>query len=230
MAAGPVRGRASSVWVVAQTAASRTTVGIVGAGPAGLMLSHLLARAGIESVAMDIRSQQEIEETVRAGILEADSVRLLVDSGVSDRVLREGHAHEGIDLRFGGVSHRIDFQALVGSSVWLYPQTDVFKDLAEARAADGADVRFGVTDPAVVDVTTDRPAMLFTDPEGTRHEVHCDFLVGADGSRSMCRRELPESQRRQFSKEYPFAWFGIITEAPRSASELSTRTRRSASR
>ena len=199
---------------------TRTTVGIVGAGPAGLMLSHLLAKAGIESVAIDIRSRHEIEETVRAGILEADSVRLLVESGVSDRVLREGHAHEGIDLRFGGVSHRIDFQALVGSSVWLYPQTDVFKDLAEARAADGADVRFGVADPAVADLTTDHPAMQFSDADGSRHEIRCDFLVGADGSRSMCRRQLPESQRRQFAKEYPFAWFGIITEAPRSAPEL----------
>ena len=184
------------------------------------MLSHLLARAGIESVAVDIRSRKEIEETVRAGILEADSVRLLVDSGVSDRVLREGHAHEGIDLRFGGVSHRIDFQQLVGNSVWLYPQTDVFKDLVEARAADDADVRFGISEPAVVDVTTDNPAIQFTDADGAKHEIRCDFLVGADGSRSMCRRQLPESQRRQFAKEYPFAWFGIITEALRSAPEL----------
>src|SRR5689334_12628007 len=106
--------------------AERTRVAIVGAGPAGLMLSHLLARAGIDSVAVDVRSRHEIEETHRAGILERDSVRLLVDAGVSDRVLREGHEHRGIDLRFGGVSHRIDFQGLVGAATWLYPQTDVF--------------------------------------------------------------------------------------------------------
>ena len=131
-------------------------------------------------------------------------MRLLVDSGVSDRVLREGHAHEGIDLRFGGVSHRIDFQGLVGHSVWLYPQTDVFSDLAESRVADGADVRFGVTDTAVADITTDTPVMQFTDAEGTRHEISCEFLVGTDGSRSMCRRQLPESQRRQFVQGVPF--------------------------
>src|SRR5438874_6526641 len=110
-----------------------TAVGIVGGGPAGLMLSHLLSLSGIGSVVVDNRTRREIEETVRAGILERDSVRLLVESGVSGRVLTEGHEHAGIDLRFGGVSHRIDFQALVGESVWLYPQNDVFTDLADAR-------------------------------------------------------------------------------------------------
>src|SRR6476661_3902942 len=120
---------------------THTPVGIVGAGPAGLMLSHLLGRSGIDSVVVDHRTRHEIETTVRAGILETDSVRLLVDTGVSDRVLREGHSHEGIELRFGGVGHRIDFKGLVGESAWLYPQTDVFIDLASARERDGADVR-----------------------------------------------------------------------------------------
>ncbi len=199
---------------------SRTTVGIVGAGPAGLMLSHLLHRAGIDSIAVDNRTRTEIEQTVRAGILEADSVRLLVDTGVSDRVLREGHAHDGIELRFGGVGHRIDFKGLVGESAWLYPQTDVFIDLAASRERDGADVRFGVTDTRVEDVLGDRPRIFFTDSSGAQQVVECDYLVGADGSRSMCRHEIPEAQRRQFSREYPFAWFGILCEAPHSAPEL----------
>lgn len=197
---------------------STTTVGIVGGGPAGLMLSHLLHLAGIESVVIDTRSRHEIETTHRAGILERDSVRLLVDSGVSDRVLRDGHEHPGIDLRFGGVSHRIDFQGLVGASTWLYPQTDVFVDLADARRRDGGDVRFGVTETSVVDVTSDRPAMWFTDADGQAHEVRCDILVGADGSRSMTR--LSVTDRREYFRQYPFAWFGILCEAPPSAELL----------
>lgn len=195
-----------------------TRVGIVGGGPAGLMLSHLLHLAGIESVVVETRTRAEIESTHRAGILERDSVRLLVDSGVSDRVLREGHEHRGIDLRFGGVSHRMDFSALVGASTWLYPQTDVFTDLADARARDGGDVRFAVTDSAVAEVTSDRPALLFTDADGVRREVRCDVVVGADGSRSTTRGEVPG--RRELFRAYPFAWFGILCEAPPSAEEL----------
>jgi p-hydroxybenzoate 3-monooxygenase len=199
---------------------TRTTVGIVGGGPAGLMLSHLLALEGIDSVVVDHRTRQEIETTVRAGILEADSVRLLVDTGVSDRVYREGHAHGGISLRFGGESHRVDFKSLVGESAWLYPQTDVFVDLADARARDGADVRFGVRDTRVMDVTGPQPGIGFTDADGVHQEVRCDYLVGADGSRSICRYEIPKSQRRHYFREYPFAWFGILAEAPHSAPEL----------
>jgi p-hydroxybenzoate 3-monooxygenase len=191
---------------------SRTQVGIVGGGPAGLMLSHLLHVAGIESVVIEIRSREEIEQTHRAGILERDSVRLLVDSGVSKRVLRDGHEHPGIDLRFGGVSHRIDFQALVGASVWLYPQTDVFIDLATARERDGGDVRYGVTDTSIVDVTADRPGMLFTDIDGVEHEIRCDVLVGADGSHSMTRTAVTD--RQEYFRQYPYAWFGILCEAP----------------
>ncbi|RZQ65852.1 4-hydroxybenzoate 3-monooxygenase [Amycolatopsis suaedae] len=199
---------------------THTAVGIVGGGPAGLMLSHLLSRAGIDSVVIDNRTRTEIENTVRAGILEAGSVRLLVDTGVSDRVHRDGDAHEGIALRFGGASHRIDFAELAGASVWLYPQTDVFTDLADARERDGGDVRFGVRDTQVLDVATDRPGIRYTDAGGAGHEVRCRYLVGADGSRSICRLEVPERLRAHYVREYPFAWFGILAEAPKSAPEL----------
>ncbi len=199
---------------------TRTTVGIVGGGPAGLMLSHLLAIAGIDSVVVDHRTRDEIENTVRAGILEADSVRLLTDTGVSDRVHRDGIAHQGIDLRFGGENHRIDFQGLVGERSWLYPQTDVFIDLADARDRDGGDVRFGLRDTRVVDVTSDRPGILCTEADGAAREVRCDYLVGADGSRSICRSEIPQALRTHYFREYPFAWFGILAEAPKSAPEL----------
>jgi 4-hydroxybenzoate 3-monooxygenase len=210
--------------VVAQPASiprrSRTTVGIVGAGPAGLMLAHLLGRVGIDTVAVDNRLRQEIEETHRAGILEHDSVRLLVDSEASQRVRAQGGEHEGITLGFGGSGHRIDFKELTGASVWLYPQTEVFVDLADARERDGGDVRFGVSDVSVVDITTPEPAIRFVDVEGQTQEVRCRYVVGADGARSMCRHEFPEELRRLYVKEYPFAWFGILCEAPPSAPEL----------
>jgi 2-polyprenyl-6-methoxyphenol hydroxylase-like FAD-dependent oxidoreductase len=189
-------------------------------GPAGLLLSHLLYRAGIDSIAVDNRSREEIENTVRAGILERDSVRLLVGSGASGRVLRDGSEHAGIELAFGGAGHRINFQELVGASVWLYPQTSVFVDLAAARERDGGDVRFGVSGTEVEGLASDSPTMRFTDVEGMRHEVRARYLVGADGSHSLCRHQMPEDSRRQYFREYPFAWFGILCDAPPSAPEL----------
>lgn len=199
---------------------SSTTVGIVGGGPAGLMLSHLLHRDGIDSVVIDIRTREEIEHTHRAGILEAGSVDLLVNHGVSDRVHRDGYRHEGIELRFGGHGHRIDFDRLVGEAVWLYPQTDVFIDLADARERDGGTVHFGVSAPLVEGVATPTPTVRFTDAQGQQHELACDYVVGSDGSRSMCRGLVPGDVARHHFREYPFAWFGIMTEAPMSAPEL----------
>ena len=139
---------------------------------------------------------------------------------MSDRVLTEGHEHAGIDLRFSGLSHRIDFQALVGESVWLYPQNDVFTDLADARDREGGDVRFGIRGTRVLDITTGQPGIVFTDAADARQEIRSDFLVGADGSRSICRMQVPERERCHYFREYPFAWFGILAEAPPSAPEL----------
>jgi len=195
-------------------------VAVVGAGPAGLMLAHRLGRAGIETIAVDTRTRHEIETTQRAGILEADSARDLVDTGVSDRILREGYEHEGVELRSAGRAYRVDFKELVGASVWLYPQTDVFVDLADARDRDGGTVHFGVRDTEVLDITTDAPRVRYTAPDGSRHEIRARYVVGADGSRSMCRDLVPEDRRVRYGKEYPFAWFGILAEAPMSAPEL----------
>ncbi|MDX6297939.1 MAG: p-hydroxybenzoate 3-monooxygenase [Nocardioidaceae bacterium] len=199
---------------------TQTQVGIVGAGPAGLMLSHLLDLEGIESVVVDNRTRHQIETTVRAGILERDTVRLLVDSGASDRVLTEGQEHKGIDLGFGGSGHRIDFVALTGASVWLYPQTDVFIDLAAARDRAGGDVRYGVSDTTLLDADSQRPGFSFVDSQARPQEVRCEYLVGADGSRSICRAGITTASRQDFFREYPFAWFGILCEAPKSAPEL----------
>jgi p-hydroxybenzoate 3-monooxygenase len=197
-----------------------TQVGIVGGGPAGLMLAHLLSRAGIETVVVEKRDKDTIHATHRAGILEADTVRMLTEEGVEGRVLTEGHEHEGTVLRFQGESRRIDFQKHVGQSVWLYPQNEVFWDLANARERDGGDVRWSVTDTEVLDLTTPTPRIRFTDAAGEDFEVRCQIVVGADGSQSICRRAIPETERTDNFIEYPFAWFGILTEAPPSAPEL----------
>ncbi len=203
----------------AMTAAStitRTQVAIVGGGPAGLMLSCLLHLSGIDSVVIDNRTAHAIETTHRAGILEQGSVQLLVDAGL-DRVLRDGHRHEGISLRFDGVSHRIDFENLVGASCWLYPQTDVFIDLRKARAAQGGDLRYGISGAEVSGVT-DAPVVGYADSAGCRHEIRADLVVGADGSHSICRGLVGGAS--QYFREYPFAWFGVLIEAPPSAPEL----------
>ncbi|MFI7584804.1 4-hydroxybenzoate 3-monooxygenase [Kocuria sp. M1N1S27] len=204
----------------AQRTVLATQVGIVGGGPAGLMLAHLLGRAGIGTVVLEARDKDTIHATHRAGILEAATVEMLAGSGVDGRVLTEGHEHRGTVLRFEGESRRIDFQELVGHSVRLYPQNEVFWDLANARERDGGDIRWSVTDTEVLDLTTDRPAVRFTDAAGERFELRCEFLVGADGSQSICRRAIPDEERTDNFIEYPFAWFGILAEAPPSAPEL----------
>jgi len=198
----------------------RTQVGIVGAGPAGLVLSLLLAERGIDSVIVETRSRAAIEETIRAGVLEQGTVDLLVDHGVGGRALAEGAKHDGVELRYGGTGHRIDFAGLVGRSVWLYPQHEVLKDLIAARVAAGADIRFEAADVSLRDVTTDSPVIAFTGSDGTPVELGCDVIAGCDGSAGISRHTIPESERTDLFRAYPFGWFGILAEAPRSAPEL----------
>jgi p-hydroxybenzoate 3-monooxygenase len=197
---------------------ARTQVAIVGAGPAGLLLSHLLAAANIESIVLDRRSREEIETTVRAGILEADTVRVLVETGASTRVAEQGHRHDGIELRFDREGHRIDFAELCGRGVWLYPQHEVLRDLIAARLDQGQDLRFETTVTAAED---GEPARIFaTDRSGAPTVIACDFAVGADGSHSVVREAVTGSSTSGHFREYPFAWFGILCEAPPSAPEL----------
>lgn len=197
----------------------RTRVAIVGAGPAGLMLAHLLDRAGIESIVIDSRTRHEIETTVRAGILEQNTVEILRETGASDRVDTVGSRHDGIELRFDGAGHRIDFADLVGRGVWLYPQHEVLKDLIAARLAAGQDLRFSTRADEVVDIDGDRPRVIATAEGGERVEIEADFVVGAEGSRSVTRDAVTGAHGGHF-REYPFAWFGVLCEAPPSADEL----------
>lgn len=198
---------------------SRTRVGIVGAGPAGLLLSHLLARAGIESVVLDNRTREEIETTVRAGILEQGTVEVLSQSGASTRVLEDGYRHDGIELRFSGEGHRIDFRASCGRSVWLYPQHEVLRDLLAIRLREGQDIRFGVTANAV-ERASDLLTIRAIDSDGRAVTIDAEFVVGADGSRSVVREAVCGSATNGYFREYPFAWFGILCEAPPSSPEL----------
>lgn len=202
------------------TTSVRTQVAIVGAGPAGLLLSHLLADAGIDSVVIDSRSRDEIEQTIRAGILEQSTVDLLAAIDPESRVHTVGYRHDGIELRFEGEGHRIDFPALTGRSVWLYPQHEALRDLIALRLRHGQDLRFGVTATRVEDADTDHPRVLATDADGAPLEITADVLVGADGSRSVVRKALTGNVHGGYFREYPFAWFGILCEAPPSADEL----------
>ena len=197
----------------------RTQVGIVGAGPAGLMLSHLLHLRGVESVVIDLRTREDIEETIKAGVLEQGTVDLLTRTGVGDRMARDGFVHHGINLAFNGGLHRINMYELTGGrAVTVYAQHEVLKDLIAKRLADGGDIRFGISDTAVDGITGgDSPTIRFTS-DGEQQSLECDFVVGADGSRTYTRGLIP--QRTDFYRQYPFAWFGILAEAPPSSDEL----------
>jgi p-hydroxybenzoate 3-monooxygenase len=198
----------------------RTQVGIVGAGPAGLLLSHLLHLQGIESVVLEERSREEIESTVRAGVLEQGTVDLLERTGVGARMRREGAVHHGINLRFSGRTHRIDLRELTGGrSIMLYAQHEVIKDLVQARLEAGGEILFQVEDVVLQGIAEERPRILFR-REGQAREIACDFVAGCDGFHGVCRPSIPEAERTEYRHVYPFGWFGILARAPPSSDEL----------
>src|SRR5580658_1315245 len=198
----------------------RTQVAIVGAGPAGLLLAHLLRLRGIESLVIEARSRDYVEHRVRAGVLEQGTVDTLTDTGLGERLLREGLVHHGIELRFGGQSHRIAFEKLVpGRAITVYGQQEVVKDLIAARLAAGGDIRFGAGDVAPAGLDTARPSIGFTQ-DGRRHTLDCGFVAGCDGFHGVCRPAIPAAAVTVYDREYPFAWLGVLADVPPSAGEL----------
>ena len=197
----------------------RTQVAIVGAGPAGLMLSHLLQRAGVASIVVEARSQAYIEGRVRAGVLEQGTVDLLRDSGVGERMGREGLVHHGIELRFDRRAHRIDLTALTGRSITVYGQQEVVKDLVAARVAAGADVRFECADVAIHGFLEGRPGVTCRHG-GKDLAIDCDFIAGCDGFHGICRPSIPRQALTVHERVYPFAWLGILAQAVPSRDEL----------
>ncbi|HYG90108.1 MAG TPA: 4-hydroxybenzoate 3-monooxygenase [Azospirillum sp.] len=200
---------------------TRTQVGIIGAGPAGLFLAHLLHRQGIESVILENRSREEIEGTIRAGVLEQWTVDLMNEMGLGERMRREAHFHSGITLRFNRESHHIDMEGLTGGKrVTVYAQHEVIKDLVGARLADGGEIVFSVAETSLHDLDTERPKIRYRGADGAMEELQCDFVAGCDGFHGPSRQAMPRDYRTEYQKVYPFGWLGILTEAPPSYPEL----------
>ena len=198
---------------------SRTQVGIVGAGPAGLTLAHLLHREGIESVVIENRSREYVEARIRAGVLEQRTADLLVEAGVGGRMQREGIVHDGIELQFDGERHRIAFDELTGRTIVVYGQTEIVKDLIAARLEAGAPLHFEAEAVALHDLETERPRIAYR-YDGGPHELACDVVAGCDGFHGVSRPSIPSTVLREFTREYPYGWLGILAAVAPSIDEL----------
>jgi len=199
---------------------TRTQVGIVGAGPAGLMLGHLLHLAGIDSVIVENRSAEHVVERVRAGVLEQGTVDLMRETGVGERLRREGMRHEGIYLRFGGQRHRVNMAGLTGGrAITIYGQNEVVKDLIEARRATGRPLYFDSAEVSVHELETTSPRLRFVH-DHAEHDITCAFIAGCDGFHGVCRPSIPPAQVTAYEREYPFAWLGILAQAAPASDEL----------
>jgi p-hydroxybenzoate 3-monooxygenase len=198
----------------------RTEVAIIGAGPAGLLLSHLLAHEGVDSVVVETRTREYVEARIRAGILESSTVELLDAVGLGDRLHEQGDEHRGIYLRWPGERHHVDFVDLAGRSVWVYGQTEVTKDLGRAREAAGQEFHYGVSDTAVHDLTTDRPYVTFRSADGRDVRLDAEVIAGCDGSFGPSRAAVPGAVKRVWERTYPYSWLGILADVAPSTDEL----------
>ena len=197
----------------------RTQVGIIGAGPAGLVLSHLLHLQGIESVVLERRTRAYIEDRVRAGVLEQGTVDLLIESGVGERLGREAMIHDGVQFCFGGHKRRIALKELTGRSIAIYSQHEIIKDLVAARLAAGAQIHFEACAMRVEGIDGTSPRIQFQSG-GQGHSITCDFVAGCDGFHGIARETIPNRVLTKFERTYPFGWLGILAAAPPSNDEL----------
>lgn len=198
----------------------RTQVGIVGAGPAGLILSHLLHIQGIDSIVIESRTRRHVEERIRAGVLEQGTVDLLIQSGVGERLRREGLVHHGIGLLFNGRRHRLDLHELTGGrAIAVYAQNEVVKDLIAARLQAGGRIFFEAAHAGIADFASESPRIAFHN-SGEAYEIDCDFIGGCDGFHGICRPAIPAAALRLYENVYPFGWLGILARAAPASSEL----------
>jgi p-hydroxybenzoate 3-monooxygenase len=196
-----------------------TQVVIIGAGPAGLLLGHLLARAGIETLILERQSADHVLSRIRAGLLEAGTCELLADVGLGERLGREGLVHEGIELAFNGERHRIDLHALTGKRVTIYGQTEVTRDLMQARQASGAPVIYQAESVRLEGIDSDHPVVYWRH-QGRDHQVRCEYIAGCDGYHGVSRASMPASVQRTYERVYPFGWLGVLTDTPPVSDEL----------
>ncbi len=197
----------------------RTQVAILGAGPSGLVLSHLLASKGIDNVVLELRSREYVMSRVRAGVLEHGSIELLRSAGLADRALREGFVHEGVELSTGARRFRIDFREHTGKAVTIYGQTELQKDLFRARDAAGGAIVDEVTDVVIHDAGTNAPRVTYA-KDGEKRELVADFVAGCDGHHGVSRASFPAALLTTYERVYPFGWLGILSETPPVSDEL----------
>ncbi|HWD01915.1 MAG TPA: 4-hydroxybenzoate 3-monooxygenase [Amycolatopsis sp.] len=198
----------------------RTQVVVIGAGPAGLLLSYLLHQEGVEAVVLEARDREYVRKRVRAGVCEQPTVDLLHEIGLGSRLAAEGLPHEGFSLRFDGRDHRIALTELTGKAITVYGQQEIVKDLVDAHEARGLPLHFEVSDVSLSDVDTSRPVVRYVDSAGVAQELECDAVAGCDGFHGVARPSIPDGVLRFFEREYPFAWLGVLAQTPPSHEEL----------
>lgn len=197
----------------------RTQVVIVGSGPSDLLLGQLLAKAGIDAVILEQKSKEYVLARIRAGVLEQGAAELIEEAGVAGRLRKEGLVHDGTEIAFNGERHRIDFKALTGKTVIVYGQTEVTRDLMDARTAIGVPTFYEALDVSLHDIETEKPLVRFR-ANGAVHEILCDYIAGCDGFHGVSRRSVPEDKLRTFERVYPFGWLGILVDKPPASHEL----------